>query len=158
MSERASYDLPDFPDRNWTGTPTEATRRQETSRRFHDLMDAAMMVSFHKYGAVADAYPERVNAIDSLHLRLKLYFEGKRNPDYGEPGEPEFRVKPGNVEYLVDVANFAMIEFMHPAHSAAYYKATDADGSPGRVARNTELYDTPTQFKNLNLAGVDGNL
>jgi hypothetical protein len=158
MSERANYDLPDYPDRNWTGSSQETTRRQETSRRFHDLMDAAMMVSFHKYGAVAEAYPEKVNALDSMQLRLKLYAEGKRNPDAEEPGQPEFLVPPGNVEYLVDAANFAMIEFMHPAHPKAYFKATDAGGSPGRVAQNKELYERPTQFKNASLAGVDGNL
>ena len=33
----------------------------------------------------------------------------------------------------MDVANFAMIEFMHPKHSKAFFKATDSDGSPGRV-------------------------
>jgi hypothetical protein len=32
------------------------------------------------------------------------------------------------------VANFAMIEFMHPRHPQAHYKATDSDGSPGRVS------------------------
>lgn len=159
MGNRAPYDLADFPDRNWTGTPTENTRRQETSRRFHDLMDAAMMVSFHKYGAVALGYPERVDALKSLQMRLNAYFDGKRNPDYrmGD-GAPEYLVAPGNVEYLVDVANFAMIEFMHPRHPEAYFKSTDSDGSPGRVAVNTELYDKPNQMRNENIATSEGVL
>ena len=110
---------------------------RDTDRRFHALMDNAMLVSAYKYGPVAEAYPERVNAIQSLNVRLAKYIET------------------GNVEYLVDVANFAMIEFMHPAHGNAHYKATDADGSPGRVAANTAIYDTPNQFKNSDLADKD---
>lgn len=35
------------------------------------------------------------------------------------------------MEYLVDIRNFAMIEFMHPAIPGAYFKAEDSDKSPG---------------------------
>ncbi len=35
------------------------------------------------------------------------------------------------MEYLVDIRNFAMIEFMHPAIEGAYFKAEDSDKSPG---------------------------
>jgi hypothetical protein len=96
-------------------------------------MRAAMLVSAYKYGEVSEAYPERVNAIESLGLRLAKYAET------------------GNVEYLVDVANFAMIEFMHPRHAKAHFKATDADGSPGRVATNTDVYDAPVRYRNTDL-------
>lgn len=135
MGKRAKYDNVDFPVRVWTGEQ-EQIWRQETSRRFHDLMDNAMMVSYYKYGAVADGYPERVNAIESLQLRLNKYLET------------------GNAEYLIDVANFAMIEFMHPSIEASLIH-TDADGSPGRVASNGEIYDKPTQIKNTDLADKD---
>ena len=74
-----------------------------------------MLVSFHKYGKVSDAYPEKVDAIASLIKRLELYHETK------------------NTEWLVDVANFAMIEFMFPRHSEAYFKGTDSNASPGRT-------------------------
>lgn len=74
-----------------------------------------MSVSFHKYGPVAEAYPGKVNAVDSLVKRLDRYRET------------------GNTEWLMDVANFAMIEFMHPAHPKAHYRATDSRESPGRV-------------------------
>jgi hypothetical protein len=40
----------------------------------------------------------------------------------------------GNTDYLVDVANFAMIEFMHPSHPDASYKPTD--GGEGIVWTN----------------------
>lgn len=153
MGKRASYDT-DYAQRSGAAPETQATLTTETSRRFHDLMDNAMLVSFYKYGAVANGYPERVNAIDSLRLRLDAFLHGKRNSLYdpqNDPDEPEFIVAPGNVEYLVDIANFAMIEFMHPAHTTAYYKATDSEGSTGRVASNTAIYDKPTQGKNNDL-------
>lgn len=74
-----------------------------------------MAVSYCKYGAVAEAYPSRVDAIASLKKRLERYEQD------------------GNTEWLVDVANFAMIEFAHPRHPAAHFAATDSDKSPGRV-------------------------
>jgi predicted MPP superfamily phosphohydrolase len=104
---------------------------RDTSRRFHDLMDSAMLVSGMKYGAVAAAYPQKVNAIESLQKRLKQY------------------ALTGNVEFLVDAANFAMIEFMHPSHPEAHYRATDARESPGRVMQNRGEYgDYPNQLSN----------
>jgi hypothetical protein len=114
-------------------------------------MDAAMLTSFYKYGPVADAYPERVNALESMAHRLKLYSEGERNPHFGVEGEPEFYVEPGNVEYLADAANFAMIEFMFPSNPLAHFTPTDASGSPGRIAQNKDIYDRPTQIKNSDL-------
>jgi hypothetical protein len=137
MGKRADWDPADYPERPFAGTQQEANWRQETSRKFHQLMDNAMMISFFKYGAVADAYPERVHALDSLDIRLKKYAET------------------GNVEYLIDVANFAMIEFMFPANPTAIYKATDVEGSPGRVSQNKEIYDKPHQFRNTDIADKD---
>ena len=98
-------------------SPTEKANvpDSEFSDRFVGLMKNRMRVSFYKYGLVADAYPSKVNAIKSLQQRLDKYAET------------------GNTEYLVDAANFAMIEFMRPAHPTAFFKATDSDGSPGRV-------------------------
>jgi hypothetical protein len=135
VGKRAEYDPADHPVRQWTGEQ-ERVWRQETSRRFHDLMDKAMMVSYHKYGPVAEGYPDRVNAIETLRLRLAKYEET------------------GNAEHLVDLANFAMIEFMHPSR-VAVLTLTDADGSPGRIAANTAIYDTPNQFRNRDLADKD---
>ena len=76
-----------------------------------------MLVSFSKYGPVAEGYPRRVNAISSLTDRLRKYAET------------------GNTEFLIDAANFAMIEFMHPAHPQAFFQPTDSDQSPGRRAK-----------------------
>jgi hypothetical protein len=144
MSKRAKYDNIEYPMRDWSGEK-EALWRQETSRRFHDMMDNAMMVSFYKYGAVAEGFPERLNALESLQLRLRYYVESdlKRG------------IAPGNVEYLVDAANFAMIEFMHPKRTDAVLIHTDADGSPGRVANNAEFYDAPVPYANAHIADAD---
>ncbi len=84
----------------------------EVSREFVDRMDASMLVSYHKYGKVADAFPHKVNAIASLDKRLRLYKET------------------GNADYLIDIANFAMIEFMQPAHEEFHDDPTD--GGEGR--------------------------
>lgn len=92
------------------GIPTS-----EFSREFAQGMADRMAVSYCKYGRAAEAYPSRVDAIKSLHQRLERYAET------------------GNTEWLMDVANFAMIEFMRPRHEKAHYRATDSKESPGRI-------------------------
>jgi len=98
------------------------TEKSQDCPKFHERMRQAMTVSFHKYGPVKDAYPHKVSAIASLKKRLALYEET------------------GNADYLVDVANFAMIEFMLPAHESFHDKPTD--GGEGRTwhsgGRSTE--------------------
>jgi len=86
--------------------------KTETSLKFWQRMKRSMVNSFHKYGAVAQAYPHKVKAIASLKKRLDLYEQT------------------GNADYLIDVANFAMIEFMRPAHAQFHDKPTD--GGEGR--------------------------
>jgi len=77
-------------------------------------MMAAMMVSFHKYGLVAKAYPLKFNAADDVRARMAKYRQT------------------GNKHYLVDAANFAMIEAMHPGR-ASEWGENDAADSPGRT-------------------------
>jgi hypothetical protein len=93
----------------------------EFSERFVQGMADRMTTSRHKYGPVADAYPHKVNAIASLKVRLAKYEET------------------GNTEYLMDMANFAMIEYMHPRHPRAHFKAEDSLQSPGRVRNDGSL-------------------
>ena len=99
----------------------------EFSTDFVDGMKNRMVVSYYKYGPVADAYPEKVDAIASLMQRLRLYARG----------DAAKGIKPGNTEYLIDAANFAMIEFMHPRHADAHFEGTDDSGSPGRIHAGT---------------------
>lgn len=86
----------------------------EFSETFLGGMLARMTVSFHKYGPLSRAYPHKVSAVRSLKERLEKY------------------VETGNTEWLIDVANFAMIEFMRPSHEKAHFRGTDSDESPGR--------------------------
>lgn len=93
----------------------ESVPESEFSTPFVHGMFKRMAMSWFKYGNVADAYPHKVDAIKSLHARLDKYEQT------------------GNTEYLMDVGNFAMIEFMHPRHSEAHFKAEDSAKSPGRA-------------------------
>lgn len=83
--------------------------------RFLQGMINRMATSFHKYGHVRDNFPDRINAISCLEDRLDLYRET------------------GNTEWLMDVANYAMIEFMYPRHRNAHFRPTSAEESPGRI-------------------------
>ena len=107
---------------------TSKVPESEFSNKFAEGMYNRMATSFFKYGKVKEAYPHKVDAIECLKVRLDNY------------------QKTGNTEWLMDVANFAMIEYMHPKHPKAHFIATDSDDSPGRVA-NGKL----TSDKNKNL-------
>ena len=97
-----------------------AVGRQVPSTEFSDefvqKMKNRMSVSFYKYGPVSQNFPEYMNALGSLERCLEKYRATK------------------NTEYLVDAANYCMIEFMRPREPGAYFKATDSEGSAGRVA------------------------
>ena len=87
--------------------------QRDWSKEFINLMQNRIIVSHYKYGWMSQTYPELAKAIDSAEERLRLYRET------------------GNTEWLVDLANFAMIEFMHPSHPQAHFRATGSDESPG---------------------------
>lgn len=84
--------------------------KTEYSERFDVLRKNAMETSYYKYGPLKKNYKEYscMDAVGNLKRRLEEY------------------EKTGNTEFLVDVANFAMIEFMYPQHKDAHYKATDS--------------------------------
>ncbi len=93
------------------GVPTS-----EFDPNFITQMVNAMMVSFHKYGKVSDAYPLKFDATSDVRARMSKYRET------------------GNKHYLVDAANFAMIEAMHPGRKGgAEWAGNDAADSPGRT-------------------------
>jgi nitrate reductase assembly molybdenum cofactor insertion protein NarJ len=88
------------------------TLQSEYSEQFDTLRKNRMIVSFHKYGPVAENYGNKlIKAVDNLEKRLQLYKDT------------------GNTEYLCDVANFAMIEFMYPQHPTAHFD--NISESPG---------------------------
>lgn len=103
----------------------------EFSETFIQGMRDRMQVSYHKYGPVADAYPGKVSALESLQARLDKY------------------MSTGNTEFLMDAANFAMIEFMLPSHPSAHFRPTDSNESPGRAAYDTSFEATSKSNKEL---------
>ena len=95
--------------------PSERVLATEWNTAFIERMKNSMVVSYYKYGPLRDAYPEKINAIESLKVRLAAY------------------ERTGNADFLVDVANFALIEATAPRHPKAHYAAQDSSASPGRV-------------------------
>jgi hypothetical protein len=86
----------------------------EVSQRFLQRMVDRMATSFFKYGAVAQGFPSRVDALATLRRCVEKYEQT------------------GNAEYLVDAANYAMIESMHPRFAGAHFTPLDSKGSAGR--------------------------
>lgn len=103
----------------------------EWSEEFLQGMRDRMSMSYFKYGPVRDAYPSKVNALESLRARVEKYEQT------------------GNTEWLMDAANFCMIEFMCPAHKRAHFKATDSADSPGRAAYDTGFEGTGKSNREL---------
>lgn len=97
----------------------EGIRHKDVSKKFLQGMANRMGVSHHKYGPAEDSYPHKVNAIECLKQRLDMYLQD------------------GNTEHLIDVANFAMIEFMYPSHVDAHFEPQDSHTSPGLVRRKS---------------------
>ena len=89
----------------------------EVDPTFLKGMADRMSVSFHKYGRVIDT-PPSVDEIAGLKKRLQLYEET------------------GNGEWLMDVANFAMIEYMLRRHPKYHFRATSSDESPGLPSKD----------------------
>ena len=83
--------------------------KTEYSKRFDDIRKKAMVMSFYKYGPMKDNYSnfKCMDALGNIEKRLEKYKET------------------GNTEFLADVANFAMIEFMYPSIEGARYTPTD---------------------------------
>ena len=82
----------------------------EISIPFIQGMIDRMMVSYHKYGPVADA--THVNCPATAWECLAAYH------------------RDGNTEHLIDAANYLMMEFMKNPDN---FRPTDSDGSVGRV-------------------------
>lgn len=93
----------------------ESVPDSEFSLEFVQGMADRMATSYFKYGLVADAYPQKVNALKSMQARVEKY------------------LKTGNTEFLMDAANFLMIEYMRPSVEGAKYEPTDSKASPGRA-------------------------
>lgn len=72
-----------------------------------------MATGYYMYGSIRDSAIKKRDMLASLRRRLTKYEET------------------GNTEWLMDVANIAMIEFVQPSHPQAHFKPTDSHESPG---------------------------
>lgn len=88
----------------------EEILKTEYSYRFDEIRKDMMEVSYYKYGPLQKNYEEHkcMDAIANAKKRIEMY------------------ERTGNTEYLADVANFCMIEFMKPQKEGAFYKPTDS--------------------------------
>lgn len=91
----------------------EEIMKRDWSSEFVAKMERAIETSHYKYGWMSDTYPELAQAVKCIQERVDLYN------------------KTHNLEYLVDIANFAMIEYKHPSYPDASYTPQDSDKSPG---------------------------
>ena len=79
-----------------------------------------MIVGFHNYGHTHRTH-NKADSIKCLRMRLKKYRETH------------------NTEFLMDAANFAMMEFMVPKDLKAFYSPTTKRESPGAVLQDGRM-------------------
>ena len=91
----------------------EEIMKRDFSEEFITKMKNSIEMSHHKYGWMSQTYPELAQAVKCIQERLDLYN------------------KTHNKDYLIDIANFAMIEYKYPSYEDAKYIPTDSDKSPG---------------------------
>jgi hypothetical protein len=120
------------------------TTTTENSVDFHQGMVSRMDMSFAKYGrfkvnATGELDKKFVkNAIDFLS---DLLAQWQNKPSTTANSNVVASIilrlikylRTGNTEWLMDVANFAMIEFECPQIKSAHFRATDSHESPGLV-------------------------
>lgn len=88
-------------------------RLQETEwcSVFERLMRNRLLMGAYRYGLLYDRERPPMNYVKSIRKRAKLYW------------------KTGNQEYLVDIANFALLEFVRKnCHPNPFFSAIDDDG------------------------------
>ena len=94
----------------------------QIDKEFIQGMFNRMILGFHNYGHMRRKH-DRPDNVKNIRIRLDKY------------------LKTGNTEWLMDAANYAMMEFAVPSHANAHYKATESHESPGsavagRIIRN----------------------
>lgn len=92
-------------------SPFELLQETEWSPLFEKYMRDRLLVGSFHYGLMHDRERPHMDYVGSMRKRAKLYW------------------KTGNQEYLVDVANFALLEFVRKnCHPNPYFSAIDDDG------------------------------
>lgn len=76
-----------------------------------------MAFGYHNYGHIKNQFPDKHDALGNLALRVKTYKKTK------------------NTEFLMDAANYCMIEFARPRFRDAFFESTSKAQSPGSIRR-----------------------
>jgi hypothetical protein len=86
---------------------------QEYNFDFDEKRKLSMVESFYKYGSVKENYKtfKTIDAVATLKKKLQMYEDT------------------GNIDFLIDVGNYAMIEFTYSLHPNAHYFHTDTGKS-----------------------------
>lgn len=82
-------------------------KQTEWSRNFENLMRNRLLMGAFRYGLIRGKGEQGYDMIRSMRRRIELYEET------------------GNLEYLVDVANVAMLEFEWPSKHNAHFSSVD---------------------------------
>lgn len=94
--------------------------KESYSEKFDELRKNRVEVGHFKYGSAKKNFTQGyVQIIPTLELCLEKY------------------KATGNTEYLCDVANYAMFEYMYPQHPKGHFRATDSSESAGVVGMST---------------------
>ena len=83
---------------------------------FVKMMKHSIYMSFYKYGNARKTYPLLAQANKCVQERLDYYINGK----------PFKNIATHNKDYLIDVANFAMLEAMFPNSGSSPFAKPDA--------------------------------
>lgn len=87
--------------------PLDSLRGTEWSDRFERLQRNRMLLGGFRYGFLAVLGKPKWSRTLDIEKRINLYIDT------------------GNLEYLVDIANLAMLEFEEGTHPKKYFKASD---------------------------------
>lgn len=107
----------------------------EYSFKFDEIRKKMMQTSYYKFGSVKENYDtyKGLQAIPSLKGKLQEYLDT------------------GNTEFLADVANFAMIEFMYPSLPNAKYRPSDGFNN----GKRTTVGISVNEMKDINNGNSD---
>lgn len=82
-------------------------RRTEWSSEFEEYMRSLLVIGAIRYGRMGDPFKAKYDYPEAMVNRVKLY------------------QKTGNLEWLVDVANFAMLEFVDGDHPRRHVRTVE---------------------------------
>jgi hypothetical protein len=109
---------------NWP----ESVPLDQINHQFIQGMLDRMAQGFHVYGH-ALREDHKPDSIACLKLRIKKYRETH------------------NTEFLIDAANYAMMEFMKPKDSKAFFLPTTKRESPGAILQNKKRVKGKEDFE-----------